>query len=382
MKTRLSRWNIVLSFLLLAALACNLPGFAASQPTQDTVLLYVTQTLAASPARETPIPTAGIPADTVIPIATLTPGIVHTFFPAEIQTSGALHYDVDSRGTAPQHRAPYGDSYKLNRFERPFTQTVMDYLPDVDILTFRIAADQTWYYVFMDLAGPNAAGGLTADYGLELDFDRDGHGDYLIWVKPPFASTWKTDGVTVFMDTNNDTGGLSPERSDAPFTGNGYDQILIESGRNGLDPDLAWFRIDPRSSTSVQFAFKKSLVGSSFMWGVWADLGLRDSSRFSYNDYFTEEQAGSPETSETTYYPIKAIYAVDNTCREAYGFKATGYEPLLCPVEPVPTQRPGSPPLTCTNPSQYYNQGSCEAAGCRWYVYEPGGGDIPYCTYP
>jgi hypothetical protein len=31
--------------------------------------------------------------------------------------------DVESSGTGPEGRAPYGDSYKLNRFERPFLKT-------------------------------------------------------------------------------------------------------------------------------------------------------------------------------------------------------------------------------------------------------------------
>lgn len=336
MKPVVSRFHFVLSVLLLAALACSVPGGPAPQATEDVVSLYVTQTLAAMASaapNQTPIPTVGVPADTAIPAATLTPGIIHTVFPADNQTAGVFIYDVDSRGTAPENRAPYGDSYKLNRFERPFTQTAMNYLPDVDILTFRINADQNWYYVTMQLSGPNSAGGLTADYALELDFDRDGHGDYLIWAKPPFASSWTTDGVAVYMDSNNDTGGLSPERADADFSGNGYDQVLIDSGRNGLDPDLAWARLDPHSPTAIQFAFKKSLVGGAFMWGVWADLGLRDPSQFNYNDYFTEEQAGSPEKSETMFYPIKAVFAVDNTCRVPYGFNPTGYEPLLCPLD-------------------------------------------------
>jgi len=335
MKRASSRSRIVFSILLLAALACSLPGAAPAQPTQDLVSLYVTQTMAAlaSLPSPSPMPTAGAPASPAAPSVTSTPGIVHTHFPAEIQSSGVFVYDVDSRGTAAENRAPYGDSYKLNRFERPFTQGAMEYLPDVDILTYRIAADPTWYYVFVQLSGPGAPGGLTADYGLELDFDRDGHGDYLIWARPPLASSWTTDGVTVYMDSNNDTGGLSPERADEKFSGNGYDQTLIASGRNGLDPDLAWIRLDPRSPVGIQFAFKRSLVGNAFMWGVWADLGLRDPARFNYNDYFSEEQAGSPERSETKFYPIKAVFAVDNTCRLPYGFKPNGYEPLLCPME-------------------------------------------------
>jgi hypothetical protein len=337
MRSHPSRIAISLSILILTTLACNALMVATPAPTDDLVSSYVTQTLAALVAATpsaTSTPTVGAPADTETPSITPTPGIVHTAFPADVQNTGSFLYDVDSRSTASENRAPYGDSYRLNRFERPFTQMAMNYLPDVDILTFRLTSDQTWYYVSMQLAGSNPSGtGLTADYGLELDFDRDGHGDYLIWVKPPIASSWTTDGVTVYMDTNNDTGGLSPERADANFKGNGYDQILIDSGRNGIDPDLAWVRLDPYGISSVQFAFKKSLVGGAFMWSVTADLGLQDPSRFSYNDYFSEEQAGSPEKSETKYYPIKAVFAVDNTCRVPYGFKPNGYEPLLCPVD-------------------------------------------------
>ena len=358
--------------LLLAALACNLPS--PSQSTPGIVVIYVTETSAPPPPPlETITPNA--------PASTILPPITHILYPADAQTAGGLSYDVDSRGTAPEHRAPYGDSHKINRFERPFTQNVMDYIPDLDILYFRIGADTGWYYVFMEMGSTNpATGSMSADYGVELDIDRDGHGDYLIWAKPPFTTSWKTEGVTVFTDMNNDTGGPSTSSSDAPFNGNGYDSTIFDSGQ-GADPDLAWVRIDPRSPSSIQFAFKKSLPGSVFMWGVWADLGLKDPTKFSYNDHFTEEQGGSPEKSEVKYYPIKAIHSVDNTCREAYGFKPTGDETLLCPRE-EPTPAPNTPHAGCINPGQYTNQASCEAAGCRWYIYEPGGGDIPYCTYP
>ena len=89
-------------------------------------------------------------------------------------------------------------------------------------------------------------------------------------------------------------------------------------------------RIDPKNANVVDFAFKQSLSGPSFMWGVWADAGLKDPSKFNYNDRFTNAQAGSPIAS-SPFYPINAIYAVDNTCRAALGFKPTGYEPGLCP---------------------------------------------------
>ncbi|MEW5938781.1 MAG: hypothetical protein AB1750_03905 [Chloroflexota bacterium] len=334
------RLRASLALLLLAALACTAPGMTA-QP-NDNVSLFVTQTLkalSATPPTKPSLETPYFPSTTAL-APTYTPGVIHLSFPADIVTNGPTLYDVSSRDTAPEHRAPYGDSYKLNRFERPFTANEMDYLPDVDILTYRISADQNWYYIFIQVAGS----GMTGDYGVEFDFDRDGDGDYLIWVTPPIASSWTTDGVIVYTDSNNDTGGLSPEFADANFSGDGYDQTLIYSGRGGADPDLAWARIDPRSTSTIQFAVKRSLLGGSFLWSAWADLGLRDPRRFSYNDYFTEEEAGSPEKSEVKFYPIKAIYAVDNTCRAPYGFRPKGYEPLICPEEDwknyVPTPTP------------------------------------------
>jgi hypothetical protein len=85
------------------------------------------------------------------------------------------------------------------------------------------------------------------------------------------------------------------------------------------------------------------------MWGAWADAGLRDPSKFNYNDRFTEADAGSPIKNKPNY-PIKAIYQVDNTCWVAQGFKPTGDEPHLCPsLQAQPTHQPkaGPTPSSC-----------------------------------
>jgi hypothetical protein len=342
--------------LVLVTLACGLPS---ASPTPGTVVIYITAT---SQPPSPPLETVTAPA----PASTLPPVITHILYPAESQSAAGTFIDVDSRGTAPERRAPYGDSYKLNRFERPFTASVMDYLPDVDILHFSLSDDVNWVYVSIEVIGFNPqTNTLTADYGVEFDMDRDGFGDYLVWAKPPYTTSWTTDGVTVFTDTNNDAGGISPERSEAPFSGNGYDTTIFAAGQ-GADPDLAWVRLDPLMPTRIQFAVKRSLPGGSFLWGVWADLGLKDPAKFNYNDAFTEDQAGSPEKSETQFYPVKAVHSVDNTCREAVGFRPTGYEPMLCPrVEP--THEPQQPPQAgCVNPGQYHDAASCTAAGCAW----------------
>jgi hypothetical protein len=330
--------------LVLSALACSLPlavRGASTQPAQETQGLPSTDgnAVPASQGSSTPPPL----------VATINAS-QHAAVPADVTAAGKLYYDVDSTGTAPEHRAPYGDSYDINLFERPFSQIEMNYLPALDITTFRLSDDPTWYYVSFDLSGGNMNDPAAINYGVELDTDHDGVGDFYVEGKPPYPSSWVAETVTVYQDTNHDTGGLSAEKSDAPLPGDGYDKIVFDRGQ-GEDPDLAWVRLDPQVSAAVQFAFKRSLAGNAFMWGVWADAGIRDPGQFNYNDRFTEEQAGSPEKSEK-YYPIKAVYLVDNTCWAAVGFKPTGYEPHLCPsLEPQPTKRKAAPTAgSCQDP--------------------------------
>ena len=224
----------------------------------------------------------------------------------------------------------------------------MNYIPALDIQTFGLSQDATWYYFTFQLNGGDMNDPININYGIELDTNHDGIGDYLVWANPPYKTPWTTDTVRVYSDPNNDVGGASPERSDAnattsaPYPGDGYETVIFDKGQ-GQDPDLAWVRIEPTDATTVEFAVKRSLVGNGFMWGVWADGGLKDPSKFNYNDRFTFKQAGSPVKGNSEY-PIKAIYQVDNTCWAPYGFHATGYEPHLCPSNAPPsTKRPRTP---------------------------------------
>jgi hypothetical protein len=155
--------------------------------------------------------------------------------------------------------------------------------------------------------------------------------------------------VQAYADSNHDTAGLSGEKSDAPITTDGYDQLVFDgaAGAN-TDPDLAWVRMNAGEGADIQFAFKKSWAGSSFMYGVIADAGLKDVGKLDYVDRFTEAEAGSPIKGKQ-YYPLGALFAVDNTCREAFGFKPNGYEPMLCPRDlPNPTKKPHDTPLPPT----------------------------------
>lgn len=349
----MKRFSILFAIaaLIAAALSCNLPSAATPQQQSSP---QASPNTAAAPTTSS--------ASTSTPAPIQTPVITHLMTPAEVNPTGALNYDVNSSGTAPQHRAPYGNSYNLNLFERPFTKMGMIYIPALDIKTFQITSDGTWYYVFMGLIGDNPNNPINIDYGVEIDKGRDGYGDVLVWAQPPYGTQWTTNGVKVY--TRPDIGSVPPAGSVANATTgasnptDGYETVMFNQGQ-GDDPDLAWIRIDPDNSYMVEFAFKNSLAGSAFMWGVWADVGLKSPNLFNYNERFTNAQAGSPIAS-SQYYPINAIYAVDNTCQAAYGFNPTGDEPLLCqpnpqtastptqpaPTQPAPTQAAPAPTLT------------------------------------
>ncbi len=352
----------VLVFLLLPAilLSCTLPF---TQPT--------TAPDASPPTNMPPSP----PPNTIP--APATPAIVHVSQPANNVSSATLVYDVESSGTAPEKRAPYGDSYDINRLERPFSQD-MTYIRDLDIVTFQVSEDDTWIYVSIELIGKTPNNDLGINYGVEIDNDADGYGDFIVWASPPYAEDWTADNVQVFADRNHNTGGYSPVKSDAPFEGDGYETLIFDGGQ-GDDPDLAWVRINAGPRATVQFAFKRSLSDGSYMLGVLADTGLKDVSMLDYVDQFTNQQAGSPVRSDP-YYPLKALYAIDNTCRQAYGFIPAGYEPQLCPpIVPVEPTKEKETAGGCENPGQYTNSSSCTAAGCKWVLQSVA---PSFCTSP
>lgn len=356
------RLQLFLTILILL-LACNLPAGGGPAPSTTEPPLATDP-----PAVESEVaPTA-------------TSSVLHVQTPSTSVVVGSFTYDVDSSVTAPEKRAPYGDSYQINRLERPFLQD-MAYVPDLDIVTFSLTDDATWYYVSVDILGIDPNNPLGIHYGVELDLDKDGFGEYIITAAGPFTQEWTTDGVKVFADRNHNTAGLSANKSDAPFQADGYETLIFNEGRGaGDDPDLAWVRMNAGPSAVVQIAFKRSLAGSSFMYSVIADGNLKNPGMLDYVDRFTEAEAGSP-VKEKAYYPLRALFAVDNTCREAYGFKPNGNESLLCPRE-IPTPKPGQP-SGCEDPANYTSQSSCEAAGCRWT--QNTGVVVAvfyYCTYP
>ncbi|HET9907223.1 MAG TPA: hypothetical protein VFQ23_11295, partial [Anaerolineales bacterium] len=328
----------ILYHCTVIVLAMNL-----SCTTQSPTSLPVEQPTAVSTALASSTPPSEATQENAS-VATVTAVIAvtgHLMKPAELAPKpGNLIYDVESSGIA----APYGDLFKLNRLERPFLAD-MTYVSDMDITSFNLSEDSDWYYVSIELSGNDPNNSIGINYGVEIDLDFDGFGDYILWSQPPYSTSWETTNLKVFKDSDHDSAGLSGTQSDTGLGGNGYDELVFdgEGGQND-DPDLAWVRVNTEPNAVVQFVFKKSLVGSFFMLGVVSDAGLKDISKFDYNDSFEEAEAGSPDKNKA-YYPLGSLYGVDNTCWEAYGIQTTGYEPKLCQpiLQPTPTFQPFQP---------------------------------------
>lgn len=352
MMTKFKRFSTgVVLFLVLQA--CNMPGAATETEPAPALTEEPTQELA------TDVP----------------PVIQHTTIP--ISAPDTKPYpDVTSADTAPEQRAPYGDSYDINRLERPFSQD-MTYNADLDISTFSISEDGDFYYISIKLIGTNPNNSANIKYSVELDTDRDSFGNFLVVAEPPYSEEWTAENVKIFADTNHNSAGLSASKSDAPFMGDGYDALVFDiiSGVDDDDVDVAWVRINAGAYSTVQFAVKKSFVGEKFLYSVMADAGLQDVKRLDYVDFFTEAEAGSPIRS-SMYYPLKELFGVDNTCYQPFGFTPTGYEPKLCPpiVQPENVKEPGNPPPGTPNIDACTAIGRPNPGNCSY-----GWWDFPYC---
>jgi hypothetical protein len=337
--------RLILFAVLFFLLGCRLTDAAVAHSATQTalaqsVIQYSTSAAGRFPsptnttqgaAPQTPTATEPLPpTGALTPTPTATVG--HAVTPPG--ATGTTRYVTDpvTKDYAPQRKSPSGsDSYLNNRYERPYTAETMDYLADVDLERVEMKIAAPWVTITFFPAGIRAEGIGATMYGAEFDVDRDGRGDFLIWGESPPSGEWTTDGVEAWQDTNDDVGGPTPQMTDAPWTGgNGYDQNVFSGGQGG-DPDLAWIRqVD--GGAKIQLAFKYSAIGNApqFLWNGLADFGIRRPDWLDYNDHFTQAEAGSPLTIQADYYPLQALWGVDNTCRDAYGFDPGGAEIGLC----------------------------------------------------
>lgn len=338
---RNSVWLWATSLMLLILPACNMPSAAQAPPPPPVIVMPTVM----NPPTRLPVNTAPPPADT--PASPTLATVQHTILPADPSGEVKEIADYTCRDTARTKEAPAGDNYNSLTFERPFTKE-MDYLPFLDIVKAGIYRDDpTWIFVTINLVkGSDTGKDYQPAYGVEIDNNIDGRGDFLIWATMPEGETWTTKGVQVWEDVDGDVGASRPIKSDAPTVGNGYESLLVDQGQ-GNDPDLAFVRISPGQPTRIEFAFKSSILGENlgFLWNPWADAGVKKPDWFDYNDHWTFAEAGSPLRSLEYYYPIKELWGIDNTCRGASGFASTGNEPGICQVYiPPPPEEPGTTP--------------------------------------
>ncbi len=265
------------------------------------------------------------------PTPTLKPASEHLIFPGSTIKERVDTYLVDynSIDYADEH-ITYGDQFKANILERPFTADDMIYQGNIDIIRVNMKVMDFWTYAILYFA-ENLPDSGTMKYGLEIDLDENGRGDLLIQTGLPTGIDWSVNEVLVYTDLDGDVGGASPMVNDNPVEGlNGYESLLFDSGE-GDDPDLVWVRRNPEAENSIQIAYKNELIGmTGYLWSAFADDGLKAVDYRDYNDRYTEESAGSPYP-DSPLYPIKSVYLIDTTCRSYFGFTPTGNETGLCP---------------------------------------------------
>jgi hypothetical protein len=338
---QLIRGSAILMVLLLLG-ACNLSSKSQTQQLSNATAEATAS--ASSKAAETVQPPTGTFSGS--PTATSsgsTPAIFSGSPPGEPPTSTASWLtDAKTPASAKNAYAVDGDDYLNNRLERPFDQNLV-YRPDLDIQSASLTLDTQWFYVMIQLDGVQAEkDALIACYGAELDVNLDGRGEFVVWARPPFTTTWARENMIVYGSSKGTVGGPRSLLSDAPWKGDTYDTILFD-GQNPSEVNAAWVRVSPADPKSIQIAFHPDILAkpTRFLWNAWADDGIKDPSRFDYNDQFTKQQAGVPYKWDPNDYPPKSVWAVDNTCRAPYGFKPVGNVPGGCqlPATPGPTTK-------------------------------------------
>ena len=351
--------SLAILTLLAATLACGLPQSSDEDldaAVAATVAARDTESAAEDAGPDTAEDSSEVteaeateapPMETPTPTSTPTPTVQHQVIPSGPAAVQSFMTDRSTAILASEHRA-IGDNFDFNLLERPFTEQDMDYKDYLDITRAEMSLNQPFMYVtiYLEAAAPADS---TAAYGVEVDLDVDGRGDWLILGLVPPDSVWTTDGVRACRDVNGDVGGPIAMRSDAPNPArDGYEDCVFDSGY-GVGPDEAWIRRDPGHDDRVQIAFLFTLIGSDghFLWGAWSDDAIQEPGWFDYHDHFTPTEAGSP-ASDSSNYPLKAMPLMDNTCRWAYGFTPSGDEIGVCYIPPTPTPEPPTPTPTAT----------------------------------
>ena len=303
--------------LVFSALACNLANLTAAQTSAPSVV--------GQPSAIVPPSAVAPPSDTATPP-------FQGDIPVDLPGTRSDHSgDVNSSINSARKQVSSGDVFVHGLYERPFNADTMDkYFPYVDIVDTQGYKDDTWGYATITMADTDANGALPAQYALELDLNKDGRGDWLIRASNPASTEWSTQGVQAWKNSDGDIGGVAIMTADSkPRGGSGYETLVFDQGTGSLT-DGAWARIKADDPKTTEIAVKLSMLGNpdSYAMGAWAGT-LVDPVMFDYHDHMTHAEAGSPNPGYEVY-PLKDMAEIDNTCRLAVGFAATGKQPGLC----------------------------------------------------
>ncbi len=342
--------------ILILVLACG--STSEATPASEAPMLVTSTPVTGSPSNAS----TATPTDAVL---------AHELIPVDLPKDRSDHAgDYNSSSTAQEKRSNGGDRFSFERFERPFNAGAMDiYFPELDIVDSFVYEDNLWIYGALQVVDRSAAASSPYRFAMQLDIDVDGKGDFLVLISNPTSDDWTTNGVQVFFDANSDVGDLTAMFTDEGSKSDGFESMVFDTGI-GDDPDMAWARVSPEDPNTVEIAVKRSALGNTekYMVDLWAGHALLDAALFDFSDHFTHVQAGAADTGLPNFYPIKALYEIDNTCRMAVGFQPTGYEPGVCEQPTVIIGAPGDPTqqgtARCTStPGQIF---ACSLNGGTW----------------
>ena len=366
--------SIILTLLLTS---CNLPRPNSSNPTESTNSIeaavvteapQVQETAAALittevPAQETVSSTeAVIPSESPAVVETQAP-ITHTITPVDpVWNPDQITTDCNTGVRMPSGSTQViisgCDYWNREMIERPADSATGTYVPALDIIWSQAGKYEPWIFLKVNLSNlAQAPTDLKA--GFELDPDLDSRGEFLITTNLPSSTTWSTDGVQVWQDTNQDNGGVTAFHYDQN-TGDGYETLLFDNGK-GDDADMAWSRISPKNANIIEFAFKASVLPNQKVFGWWPWVGLQalTADKFELVDRADETQT----------------WNLDNSCSWIFGTKPKPEQLInLCAVaEPTPTPEPTSPAGTCVVKTcgflQYFDTNSCSCK--RFIIFIP-----------
>ena len=228
------------------------------------------------------------------------------------------------------------DIWDEQKLERPAAAVNGPYAPALDITSAWMGTNQQWLFGKLMLYETDPAK-LPANFSaaFEIDTDLDSRGEFLILASGIPSTTWTTDGLQVWQDTDGIVGGGKPHEPDTA-SGNGYESLLFDAGV-AADPDLAWVRLNTSKGLAIEFAFKPSFVPANqvFAWWGWTSAPALDPAKMEVVDL----QQNS------------ATWNLDNTCAWIFNAKPTNLQVNICPfayptavptITPTPTcvQRP------------------------------------------